>query len=37
MELSAAEPKGAPKVIFAALDAEIAREMEPVLPTPVVP
>ena len=29
MELSAAEPKGAPKVIFAALDADIAREMEP--------
>jgi aspartate-semialdehyde dehydrogenase len=29
MTLSAAEPKGAPKVIFAALDAEIAREMEP--------
>jgi aspartate-semialdehyde dehydrogenase len=30
MQLSAAEPKGAPKVIFAALDADIAREMEPV-------
>jgi aspartate-semialdehyde dehydrogenase len=29
MPLSAAEPKGAPKVIFAALDAEIARDMEP--------
>ena len=29
MKLSAAEPKGAPKVIFAALDADIAREMEP--------
>ena len=29
MQLSAAEPTGAPKVIFAALDADIAREMEP--------
>jgi aspartate-semialdehyde dehydrogenase len=29
MTVSAAEPQGAPKVIFAALDAEIAREMEP--------
>ena len=29
MKLSAAEPNGAPKVIFAALDADIAREMEP--------
>jgi aspartate-semialdehyde dehydrogenase len=29
MKLSAAEPKGAPKVIFAALDADIARDMEP--------
>ena len=29
MKLSAAEPAGAPKVIFAALDADIAREMEP--------
>ncbi len=29
MQVSAAEPKGAPKVIFAALDADIAREMEP--------
>jgi aspartate-semialdehyde dehydrogenase len=29
MVLSAAEPKNAPKVIFAALDADIAREMEP--------
>ena len=29
MKLSAAEPKGAPKVIFAALDADIARELEP--------
>ncbi|MGA3126054.1 MAG: aspartate-semialdehyde dehydrogenase [Candidatus Korobacteraceae bacterium] len=29
MQLSAAEPAGAPKVIFAALDADIAREMEP--------
>jgi aspartate-semialdehyde dehydrogenase len=29
MTLSAAEPKDAPKVIFAALDADIAREMEP--------
>ena len=29
MVLSAAEPKDAPKVIFAALDADIAREMEP--------
>jgi aspartate-semialdehyde dehydrogenase len=29
MILSAAEPKDAPKVIFAALDADIAREMEP--------
>jgi len=29
IQLSAAEPKGAPKVIFAALDADIAREMEP--------
>ena len=29
MTVSAAEPEGAPKVIFAALDAAIAREMEP--------
>ncbi len=29
MVLSAAEPKDAPKVIFAALDADLAREMEP--------
>ena len=29
MKLSAAESAGAPKVIFAALDADIAREMEP--------
>jgi aspartate-semialdehyde dehydrogenase len=29
MVLSAAEPKGAPKVVFAALDAEFARELEP--------
>jgi len=29
MTVSPAEPKGAPKVIFAALDAGIAREMEP--------
>ncbi|PSH04021.1 MAG: aspartate-semialdehyde dehydrogenase [Acidobacteria bacterium] len=29
LKLSAADPKGAPKVIFAALDADIAREMEP--------
>ena len=29
MVLSAAEPNNAPKVIFAALDADIAREMEP--------
>jgi aspartate-semialdehyde dehydrogenase len=29
MVLSAAEPQGAPKVIFAALDSDIAREMEP--------
>jgi aspartate-semialdehyde dehydrogenase len=29
MQLSAADPTGAPKVIFAALDADIAREMEP--------
>ena len=29
MKLSAAEPAGAPKVIFAALDSDIAREMEP--------
>jgi aspartate-semialdehyde dehydrogenase len=29
MKVSAAEPNGAPKVIFAALDADIAREMEP--------
>jgi aspartate-semialdehyde dehydrogenase len=29
MKLSAAEPKDAPKVIFAALDAEIALDMEP--------
>ena len=27
MQVSAAEPTGAPKVIFAALDADIAREM----------
>ncbi len=29
MTISAAVPEGAPKVIFAALDADIAREMEP--------
>jgi aspartate-semialdehyde dehydrogenase len=29
MQLSAAEPKDCPKVIFAALDSDIAREMEP--------
>lgn len=29
MKISAAEPKGAPKLIFAALDAAIAKEMEP--------
>jgi aspartate-semialdehyde dehydrogenase len=29
MPVSPAEPAGAPKIIFAALDAEIAREMEP--------
>jgi aspartate-semialdehyde dehydrogenase len=29
MTISAAEPAGAPKIIFAALDADIAREMEP--------
>ncbi len=29
MTVSAAEPEGAPRVIFAALDAAIAREMEP--------
>jgi aspartate-semialdehyde dehydrogenase len=29
MNVSAAEPEGAPKIIFAALDAAIAREMEP--------
>src|SRR3984885_2390162 len=29
MKVSPAVPEGAPKVIFAALDAEIAREMEP--------
>ncbi len=29
MTVSAAEPAGAPKIIFAALDADIAREMEP--------
>ena len=29
MVVSAAEPKDAPKVIFAALDADLAREMEP--------
>lgn len=29
MKLSPATPQGAPKVIFAALDADIAREMEP--------
>ncbi len=29
MQLSAAEPKDAPKVIFAALDSDLAREMEP--------
>jgi aspartate-semialdehyde dehydrogenase len=29
MEVSPAEPKGAPKLIFAALDAAIAQEMEP--------
>jgi aspartate-semialdehyde dehydrogenase len=29
MTLSPAEPEGSPKIIFAALDADIAREMEP--------
>uniref|UniRef100_A0A7V4XSX7 Aspartate-semialdehyde dehydrogenase n=1 Tax=Acidobacterium capsulatum TaxID=33075 RepID=A0A7V4XSX7_9BACT len=29
MEISPAQPEGAPQVIFAALDADIAREMEP--------
>ena len=29
MTVSPAEPEGAPKIIFAALDAAIAREMEP--------
>jgi len=29
MTISPAEPEGAPKIIFAALDADIAREMEP--------
>ena len=29
MVVSPASPKGAPKVIFAALDAGIARELEP--------
>ena len=29
MPVSPAEPEGAPKIIFAALDADIAREMEP--------
>src|ERR1017187_704749 len=29
MQVSAAEPEGAPKVIFASIDAAIAREMEP--------
>src|ERR1700758_2956527 len=29
MTVSAAEPQGAPKIIFAALDAEIARDVEP--------
>jgi aspartate-semialdehyde dehydrogenase len=29
MTVSPAEPRGAPKIIFAALDADIAREMEP--------
>jgi aspartate-semialdehyde dehydrogenase len=29
MPVSPAEPKGAPRIIFAALDADIAREMEP--------
>src|SRR6516165_1761951 len=29
MKLSAAEPNGAPKVIFAALDSDIALDMEP--------
>ena len=29
MTVSPAEPEGAPKIIFAALDADIAREMEP--------
>lgn len=29
MQISPAEPTGAPKIIFAALDADIAREMEP--------
>ena len=32
MTVSPAEPEGAPKIIFAALDAAIAREMEPSLP-----
>ena len=34
MTVSPAEPEGAPKIIFAALDAAIAREMEPNSPTP---
>ena len=29
MKVSPAEPKGAPKIIFAALDADIARDLEP--------
>src|SRR5947209_16915575 len=29
MKISEADPKGAPKLIFAALDAEIAKELEP--------
>jgi len=29
MKLSAADPAGAPKIVFAALDADIARELEP--------
>ena len=29
MRVSPADPKGAPKIIFAALDSDIAREMEP--------
>jgi hypothetical protein len=29
MTVAPAEPEGAPKIIFAALDAAIAREMEP--------